>query len=1107
MDSKDKELKEIYRSLYAYAKHLDDQRKALTNLSELYNRDLEDKRIALIQRCITLIFKDFDAIGKKSREILWRKGYYDQIAITKKNWSRDNIKTEHIDKVKKLLLEGISNYKKIASKMEEIFDLDLKLWIDFSIIDDEDHGKFQPLNGSLVDKTLDSVSCALDTIHSSFLALGDLHRYFIDFKIDQNSKITREYTSKFYYEAFKINPVIGITQNQLGTLFYGRNYDLDSIYHYLYSLVCTVPFELSETNVLKLFANHSNYLDQMEPEKVDFSLRDFYARFFFAIEIFFFDKDVPEFTSFCHCVLIDLKKVLCSKTISMTDDSMFKIVSILFFCLSKLKMINSQKVYALNAFLVAVCSDLMDACIVNIEQEILHKAEQNNKFKEMYDEKFKNYEIIFKKSRAEYRTWFEAKNNATTVQQIYSRGSSSSGQQGRSQNQRSTKESQQLPNDSEDNKQLSNTATPAGGVKSSDETKDSDLKTPQSNKSKKRGVKLRRRRRKIAESDVSSCYDSESDMNSDFSSEDDDFDSDLSSNFESDFSEIDEDQFICEPSTSGGKNTNNDELLKLPNKFESGPNNIKDKKETMKFQLYDDDDDDDVDPIIVPETLSQEMNENFNLLTLNEDLDFKYENNDEKKVNANAALSSESPPQKLKYKNKYTKVDPNIIIEFCRNESTMSALKILFDWLRINHEILLGCYHSNPEFIHKMMKLLNFFNIDIFTQKIFFENEFITVENLRENISELFDNRTAIPLQEDLKLKNFDLFRSVQIPLDWEATIRDKINLDEENFIRILKMVDFGFYVCKSKKFNYQFCVKSRRFTENVKKKRESKKSGRRRELRRRNSRNGRRNEGRSRRFSERKNGQPRKEYTSNEEKDTAVEESRGTEAKCLKKGYLRSKEKEKVSSSGADEEKSENQGKEEMDKKCEIMGKLWLKNEVEVLEEKIRKLPKNLVLTPFVVVDSKALVEYTGIVKELVKCKKFIVLIPDAVLGELDDLKKRSESARNVIRWLEKEFKYGNRYLRSQRDNENLALSLIKVPRKLNREASVFLKIAQFCNYMVTNHFNGDVEFQSNAITLLSGDNLNEKKHNNFSFTGILDAIPARYDQIANFYGKLKNK
>lgn len=54
------------------------------------------------------------------------------------------------------------------------------------------------------------------------------------------------------------------------------------------------------------------------------------------------------------------------------------------------------------------------------------------------------------------------------------------------------------------------------------------------------------------------------------------------------------------------------------------------------------------------------------------------------------------------------------------------------------------------------------------------------------------------------------------------------------------------------------------------------------------------------------------------------------------------------------------------------------------------------------------------------------------AVLSELDELKKNSDRARNVIRWLEQEFRRGNRHMRSQRDNESQSLSFLKIPKKL---------------------------------------------------------------------------
>uniref|UniRef100_A0A1A9UWM2 Uncharacterized protein n=1 Tax=Glossina austeni TaxID=7395 RepID=A0A1A9UWM2_GLOAU len=66
------------------------------------------------------------------------------------------------------------------------------------------------------------------------------------------------------------------------------------------------------------------------------------------------------------------------------------------------------------------------------------------------------------------------------------------------------------------------------------------------------------------------------------------------------------------------------------------------------------------------------------------------------------------------------------------------------------------------------------------------------------------------------------------------------------------------------------------------------------------------------------------------------------------------------------------------MTKKYEIMGKLWLRNKVETLEEELRKNPLSFVMTPFLVINAKALTEYNAILKNLLKSKKFIVLIPN---------------------------------------------------------------------------------------------------------------------------------
>lgn len=60
-----------------------------------------------------------------------------------------------------------------------------------------------------------------------------------------------------------------------------------------------------------------------------------------------------------------------------------------------------------------------------------------------------------------------------------------------------------------------------------------------------------------------------------------------------------------------------------------------------------------------------------------------------------------------------------------------------------------------------------------------------------------------------------------------------------------------------------------------------------------------------------------------------------------------------------------------------EIMGKLWLQHEIEVLEAKMSK--NRMILPPYIIVDTKALTNYLDIVKKFVKTKKTVVLIPKA--------------------------------------------------------------------------------------------------------------------------------
>lgn len=351
------------------------------------------------------------------------------------------------------------------------------------------------------------------------------------------------------------------------------------------------------------------------------------------------------------------------------------------------------------------------------------------------------------------------------------------------------------------------------------------------------------------------------------------------------------------------------------------------------------------------------------------------------------ALNGQSGmPEKLRYKQKYNKTDPNIVIEFVEYENSMKALKLLFDWLRVNGDILLSCYTTNPEFFDKIFALLNHLNIDIFTRKVFFERDGIEGDNVRENLRSLFDVRASVPLTEDVLLKEFSIFDQCQHSIDWAMPLKLKITEKEEAILRVFKFVDFGFSLCKMKKFKYNFCSRSRMFIQlagssggqmgiagnGVRPTKRNRTRGKREKRRR-------RNRSRNRGVGDRFNGHSESEFprlcneqvvSSNDGDDNDERKSGG-----LKKGYLKNRHNLAISKLQVD--LNEKSGAANNGGKHEIMGKLWLQHEIEVLEAKMSK--NQVIMTPYLIVDTNALVKNLAIVKNLVKAKKFVVLIPKA--------------------------------------------------------------------------------------------------------------------------------
>lgn len=875
-------------------KSLDDQKSNISAIPQLFSNDFQQKRLNLSTLCQDLMLNDVENIGKKSREILWRKAYYDIVSLAKRILSKTDPKASQQDDLillEGLLKEGITTFKKLILTFEHKFDLGLKDTIDLN-----------PIKNPIMEipvfenqhHTMEEISYAWDVVHGCLMSIGDLYRYHIGFGM---LGVKDDIVAFYYNQAFKLNPSIGMAQNQLGTLYAGKNYEIDSIFHYLYALSCKIPFELSENNVNKIFQKNALFLESNEPNgciEPDTKIKYFIARFILVIDIFYYDKDVTDFTDLCHSILIDLKYLLDGGDRGfLSSDVLFKMTAILIFCMHKLKQIGSKKAHSMNALLVALVSELVDCCNRSCEQFISSKEAHNIIFYDRYNRIFTQFENFVRGIRSGRNGKDDEIAPATIIQKHV------------------VEPNEEAPifieTGSDDRNSSSNKEN-----NSHENVKDTNKKVSKEKSTKKR----RRRRRQMSN-------------NSDTDSESDAQDSDLDgSESEVSFSSYDEDDSDVSSDWSEEEEEEVRDDIELPEKplsvpIENGLNCDSDSGDEIIVLE---------EEIIYPDEQSDTGIDVFKATSSNNDID-------------NIGLVTEfNQLSGIKFRKAYRKIDPNIILEFCTKEKSLKALKLLFDWMYLNGDIVVGCYVSNPELIHKIMRLVNFLNIDIFTRKVYFDRSFLTFPGMRTDLRYLFDIRRTIPIEEDEELKRFILLESVQQGIDWELASKLDITDNEMSFLRLFKLVDYGFHLSKMRKFHYYFCAKERIFIERSKKERDERNGDQRRDRKRRGNRRGRsnRNEDGSKRNGERRRRNRRNRNRSprrRKDKKNFEEKEKPIEVHTIAKRYLRNKLDQNSSDEGPKiSQLNINETNEGLNGKTthEKMGELWLRNEVKSLESKV---------------------------------------------------------------------------------------------------------------------------------------------------------------------------
>lgn len=312
-------------------------------------------------------------------------------------------------------------------------------------------------------------------------------------------------------------------------------------------------------------------------------------------------------------------------------------------------------------------------------------------------------------------------------------------------------------------------------------------------------------------------------------------------------------------------------------------------------------------------------------------------------------------------------------------------------------------------------------------------------------ISEIINNESKIPLSEDVVLKGVDILATVHKELDWAFVKKRCPTAREESVIRIVKLVSFGKFLMGMQETGISFDEEKSIFI-----------------------------------------------CKNTPKTETTVTEN-GINIEV--NGKLHPEEGNNIK----DKSKEENGGGQQL-MKMKHMGQLWLAAEVKALENSVSRGKPSL--SPYLVLDADALIKYTYMVKHLVNSRKFIVLVPTAVVSALDDLKREKSEARDAIRWLESQFHQGNRFFRAQRAHESAPIPFIKYPKKKDKEMHIYIKIIECCNFLTEQQ-----KGASNLVTLLIGNQslLSNGENKEFSYVGLAKSAGIAIESITQFYGKWK--
>uniref|UniRef100_W5LR47 Nonsense-mediated mRNA decay factor n=1 Tax=Astyanax mexicanus TaxID=7994 RepID=W5LR47_ASTMX len=385
-------IKRLYRAVVESVHKLDVIIGSKSSYREVFKPENISLRNKLRELCVKLMFLHPVDYGRKAEELLWRKVYYEVIQVIKTNKKHIHSRSALECAYRTHLIAGVGFYQHLLLYIQSHYQLELQDCIDWTHVTDPLIGRKKPVSATPKEMEWAQMAC-----HRCLVYLGDLARY-------QNELAgveAEQLAERFYHQALSVSPHVGMPFNQLGTLAGSKFYNVEATYYYLRCIQSETPFEGAYGNLKRLFDKAAKMYHQVKKQEMkklspsrqrSKDIKRLLVSFMYLQSLLQPKNSLmeTELTSLCQSVLEDFNLVLFyqptpshgSQSVSEEEDDhdqacsvlpdslVFKMVVICLMVVHSLKRGGSKQYSASIAFTLALFSHLVNHVNIRLQAEL-----------------------------------------------------------------------------------------------------------------------------------------------------------------------------------------------------------------------------------------------------------------------------------------------------------------------------------------------------------------------------------------------------------------------------------------------------------------------------------------------------------------------------------------------------------------------------------------------------------------------------------------------------------------------------------------------------------------------------------------------------------------